>query len=400
MADIPKFGYPRRIDIVDAVNELGGAVEAALAEGGGGGGGGSYTLPVAGDSTLGGVKGQRVAEKDGNGRIINVTPDGTAFIDAADALNPGVVRSKEGNAFADTDANVGVNAHGYMKCDAPKAYVDAQVAGVEAHLEAFEAEAVTDASGTAPLTLTVSPVAESGSKLTGNLNLTGFFSVTSEGKLGVSSKSFSTYVASATADCYVNQSNGVITFSYGNATGFAIDPMGGILAVDSRDEGIGLTFKLNVGNGAALNPRTGMLEVPVDTTAGLGYGSNGIEVEVDGTTIAHNASGQLHVVDADAENVTVSEQPSSGTVSALAHGKTVCVEFSMVNVPENSNTKVGSVPAKYAPRASRTGTVAAVGANDVLTAYCKVDAKGNIYINPVQPSGANALWTGTLTYLI
>lgn len=25
MADIPKFGYPRRIDIVDAVNELGGA---------------------------------------------------------------------------------------------------------------------------------------------------------------------------------------------------------------------------------------------------------------------------------------------------------------------------------------------------------------------------------------
>ena len=28
MPDIPKFGYPRRIDIVDAVNELGGAVEA------------------------------------------------------------------------------------------------------------------------------------------------------------------------------------------------------------------------------------------------------------------------------------------------------------------------------------------------------------------------------------
>lgn len=142
MPDIPKFGYPRRIDIVDAVNELGGAVEAALAEGGGGGGG-SYTLPVAGDSTLGGVKGKRVAEKDGNGRLINVTPDGTAFIDAADALNPGVVRSKEGNAFADTDANVGVNARGYMRCDAPKAYVDAQVAGVEARLEAFEADAET-----------------------------------------------------------------------------------------------------------------------------------------------------------------------------------------------------------------------------------------------------------------
>lgn len=241
MADIPKFGYPRRIDIVDAVNELGGAVEAALAEGGGGGGGGSYTLPVAGDSTLGGVKGQRVAEKDGNGRLINVTPDGTAFIDAADALNPGVVRSKEGNAFADTDANVGVNAHGYMKCDAPKAYVDAQVAGVEARIEAFEA---------------------------------------------------------------------------------------------------------------------------------------------------------------DAENVTVSKQLAPGTVSALAHGKTVCIEFSEVNVHRNAKTKVGSVPANYAPRKSKTGTLAAIGTKTVITAYCKVDSDGSIYINPVIASSAEANWTGTLTYLI
>ncbi len=399
MADIPKFGYPRRIDIVDAVNELGGAVEAALSEGGGGGEG-SYTLPVAGDSTLGGVKGQRVAEKDGNGRIINVTPDGTAFIDAADALNPGVVRSKEGNAFADTDANVAVNAHGYMKCDAGKAYVDAQVAGVEAHLEAFEAEAVTQAEGTAPLTLTVSPVADSGSKLTGNLSLTDFFSITSGGKLGVSAKVFSTYTTNATALCYVNQSNGVITFSYNNATGFAIDPKGGILAVDSRDDGIGLTFKLNVGNGLALNPNTGMLELPIDATAGLGYGSNGLEVEVDGTTIAHNSSGQLHVVDADAENVAVSSQPSSGTVSALAHGKTVCVSFSGVLVSGNSRVKVGNLGASYAPRTEKTGTVAAVGTDAVYTAYCKVDADGSIYINPVMPSGADLAWNGSFTYLI
>ncbi len=399
MADIPKFGYPRRIDIVDAVNELGGAVEAALAEGGGGGGGGSYTLPVAGDSTLGGVKGQRVAEKDGNGRIINVTPDGTAFIDAADALNPGVVRSKEGNAFADTDANVTVNAHGYMKCDAPKAYVDAQVEGVEAHLEAFEAEAVTDASGTAPLVLTVSPVAGSGSKLMGSLAYSSFFHVDARKLLDVNFDSFTKYAADATLMCTLNEYSDRVELR-GIETGFAIDPKGGILAVDSRDEGIGLTFKLNVGNGLALNPRTGMLELPIDTTAGLGYGSNGLEVEVDGTTIAHNASGQLHTVDADAETVAVSGQPSTGTVAALAHGKTVCVEFSGVNVPENSKTKVGSIAAKYAPRAAKTGTVAAVGANDVLTAYCQVDAEGNIYINPVQPSGANALWTGTLTYLI
>ena len=241
MSDIPKFGYPRRIDIVDAVNELGGAVEAALAEGGGGGGGGSYTLPVAGDSTLGGVKGQRVAEKDGNGSIINVTPDGTAFIDAADALNPGVVRSKEGSAFADTDANVAVNAHGYMRCDASKAYVDAQVAGVDARIEALEA---------------------------------------------------------------------------------------------------------------------------------------------------------------DAETVTVSEQPVTGTVSALAHGKTVCIEFGGVNVAGNVKTKVGRLPAKYAPRAAKTGTLVAAGVDDMLSAYCKVDTDGSIYINPVKTSNADLYWVGTFTYLI
>lgn len=238
MADIPKFGYPRRIDIVDAVNELGGAVEAALAEGGGGGGGGSYTLPVAGDSTLGGVKGQRVAEKNGNVRIVQVTPDGTAFIDA---LNPGVVRSKEGNAFADTDANIAVNAHGYMKCDAPKAYVDAQVAGVDARIEVFES---------------------------------------------------------------------------------------------------------------------------------------------------------------DAETVTVSEQLAPGTVSALAYGKTVCIEFGGVNVAENVKTKVGRIAAKYAPRTAKTGTVVAPGVNDMLSAYCKVETDGSIYINPVLPSGAGMSWVGTFTYLI
>ena len=241
MADIPKFGHPRRIDIVDAVNELGGAVEAALAEGGGGGGGGSYTLPVAGDSTLGGVKGKRVAEKDGNGRIVRVTPDGTAFIDAADALNPGVVRSKEGNSFADADANIAVNAHGYMKCDAPKAYVDAQVESVEARLEAFEA---------------------------------------------------------------------------------------------------------------------------------------------------------------DAETVTVSGQLAPGTMSALAYGKTVCIEFGGVNVAGSVKTKVGSVAAKYAPRTTKTGTLVAAAGNGMLSAYCKVETDGSIYINPAMASGAGCTWVGTFTYLI
>ena len=50
---------------------------------------------------------------------------------------------------------------------------------------------------------------------------------------------------------------------------------------------------VNAGNGLHVNPSTGIAEVPVDTTAGLGYGSNGLEVEVDGSTIGFNSAGQL-----------------------------------------------------------------------------------------------------------
>lgn len=50
---------------------------------------------------------------------------------------------------------------------------------------------------------------------------------------------------------------------------------------------------VKIGDGLHVNPSTGMVEVPVDTAAGLGYGSNGLEVEVDGSTIDFNASGQL-----------------------------------------------------------------------------------------------------------
>lgn len=71
---LPTFEYDRRIDIVDALNELSTAADAAIEAGGGSS---SYVLPVAADSVLGGIKGQRVEEKDGNGRIVQVTPDGT-----------------------------------------------------------------------------------------------------------------------------------------------------------------------------------------------------------------------------------------------------------------------------------------------------------------------------------
>ena len=59
---LPTFEYDRRIDIVDALNELSTAADAAIEAGGGSS---SYVLPVAADAVLGGVKGQRVEENDG-----------------------------------------------------------------------------------------------------------------------------------------------------------------------------------------------------------------------------------------------------------------------------------------------------------------------------------------------
>lgn len=109
---------------------------------------------------------------------------------------------------------------------------------------------------------------------------------------------------------------------------------------------------------------------------------------------------RIEALESDAETVTVSEQLVPGTVSALAYGKTVCIEFGGVNVAENVKTKVGRVAAKYAPRTSKTGTLVAAAGNEMISAYCKVETDGSIYINPVMPSGAGYSWVGTFTYLI
>ena len=50
---LPTFEYDRRIDIVDALNELSTAADAAIEAGGGSS---SYVLPVAADAVPGGVK--------------------------------------------------------------------------------------------------------------------------------------------------------------------------------------------------------------------------------------------------------------------------------------------------------------------------------------------------------
>lgn len=51
---LPTFEYDRRIDIVDALNELSTAADAAIEAGGGSS---SYVLPVAADAVLGGTGG-------------------------------------------------------------------------------------------------------------------------------------------------------------------------------------------------------------------------------------------------------------------------------------------------------------------------------------------------------
>lgn len=70
---------------------------------------------------------------------------------------------------------------------------------------------------------------------------------------------------------------------------------------------------VNAGNGLHVNPSTGMVEVPVDTTAGLGYGSNGLEVEVDGSTIDFNSTGQLTALGGGGGNSLTPFTANNGT---------------------------------------------------------------------------------------
>lgn len=68
---LPAFERDRRIDIVDALNELSTAADAAIEAGGGSS---SYVLPVAADAVLCGAKGQRAEEKNGNGMLVSESP--------------------------------------------------------------------------------------------------------------------------------------------------------------------------------------------------------------------------------------------------------------------------------------------------------------------------------------
>lgn len=74
---------------------------------------------------------------------------------------------------------------------------------------------------------------------------------------------------------------------------------------------------VKIGNGLHVNPSTGMVEVPVDTTAGLGYGSDGLEVEVDGSTIDFNSAGQLTALGGGFTPFTIADVAATGTGSKI-----------------------------------------------------------------------------------
>lgn len=79
----------------------------------------------------------------------------------------------------------------------------------------------------------------------------------------------------------------------------------------------GGAVSVNAGNGLRVNPSTGMVEVPVDTTAGLGYGSNGLEVEVDGSTIDFNSTGQLTALGGGVAPFTIVDVGKPGVGSKI-----------------------------------------------------------------------------------
>lgn len=146
--------------------------------------------------------------------------------------------------------------------------------------------------------------------------------------------------------------------------------------------------------------KTSLGVVKVGNGLNIGETTGVLNINVDNSSIGTTQSGELYVIDKKSKSIAVSNQPSSGIVSALHNGDTVCVMFADVMVSGYAKTKVGQIDASYAPSVKTTGTLAGVGVNDVLTAYCQVDTDGSIYINPVQASGTNIIWTGTLTYLI
>lgn len=131
---------------------------------------------------------------------------------------------------------------------------------------------------------------------------------------------------------------------------------------------------VNAGNGLHVNPSTGMVDVPVNTTAGLGYGSNGLEVEVDGSTIDFNSTGKL---------------------TALGGGSTV--EAAMAYVYTGKNETIGKWTITYSGNANASvlclysdnwlyiGGISASNSTSTVSITIKNTDGSNLTVNGIDP---------------
>lgn len=161
------------------------------------------------------------------------------------------------------------------------------------------------------------------------------------------------------------------------------------LSVESlTDGGSKIKGSLNIGPGLRVEAQHGLLMPSVDNET--------IEI----------STGQIRVIKQDKKNIEVSNQPSVGSVSAVAQGNIVFVMFNGVEVDSASKTLVGKITnPNFYPFTDMIGTVLAdkmkslgVTFSHIASAFAKVETDGNIYINPLHFDGL--VWSGTLTYLI
>lgn len=161
------------------------------------------------------------------------------------------------------------------------------------------------------------------------------------------------------------------------------------LSVESlTDGGSKIKGSLNIGPGLRVEAQHGLLMPSVDNET--------IEI----------STGQIRVIKQDKENIEVSNQPSVGSVSAVAQGNIVFVMFNGVKVDSASKTLVGKITnPNFYPFTDMIGTVLAdktralsVSFSHIASAFTKVGTDGSIYINPLHFDGL--VWSGTLIYLI
>ena len=155
------------------------------------------------------------------------------------------------------------------------------------------------------------------------------------------------------------------------------------LSVESLpDGGSKIKGSLNIGPGLRVEAQNGFLLPSVDEKT--------IEI----------SAGQICVKKQDKKNIKVSNQPTSGSVTAQYNPGIVCIHFNDVLVTGNSKTLVGKIPSVYAPSTAVVGSVLNSGSSWIMSAYSKVEPNGSIYVNPIYSNAADLGWTGTLTYLI